>query len=143
MDSSSTLLGSIDYFNKKPLKKVSKAFLLHEETGTLLEISGRKNRFYLGKVNPKVTVDLDLSHLPDAEIVSRVHAIIYVEKDGFYLEDAGSLNGTYLNGENLQSGRKKLKSGDRITLGYYRAINLLFEIESAHPPQYTFKSLAN
>ncbi|MDB9434719.1 FHA domain-containing protein [Microcystis aeruginosa] len=122
---------------------MSKAFLLHEETGTLLEISGRKNLFYLGKVNPKVTVDLNLSHLPNAEIVSRVHAIIYVEEDGFYLEDAGSLNGTYLNGENLQSGRKKLKSGDRITLGYYRAINLLFEIESANPPQYTFKSLAN
>jgi pSer/pThr/pTyr-binding forkhead associated (FHA) protein len=121
---------------------VFKAFLLHEETGTLLEISGEKSRFYLGKANPKVTVDLDLSHLPDAEIISRVHAIIYVESDGFYLEDAGSLNGTYLNGENIQSGRKKLKSGDTITLGYYRAINLFFEIESADSPQYTFKSLA-
>lgn len=119
------------------------AFLLHEETETVWEIPTGKTRIYLGKRNQKIKIDLDFSELPDSSIISRVHAIVHVERDGFYLEDVGSLNGTSINGELLQDGRMKLHSGDRITFGSYQQINLLFEIESAEETLYHFQSLAD
>jgi len=48
--------------------------------------------------------------------ISRQHALILFLRDSFYVEDLGSLNGTYLNGRAL-SGRMPLKTGDHIALG--------------------------
>jgi len=45
--------------------------------------------------------------------VSRQHARIVRAPDGYYLEDLGSLNGTYVNGHRLEA-RTKLKDGDKI-----------------------------
>ncbi|GAB4571865.1 MAG: hypothetical protein Kow0077_09680 [Anaerolineae bacterium] len=38
--------------------------------------------------------------------VSRIHAALYRESDGFYLEDLSSSNGTFINGERLEVGRR-------------------------------------
>lgn len=62
--------------------------------------------------------------LPDPSI-SRLHARIVQEADGYYLEDMNSTNGTYKNGLRLQPYEKrKLEEGDEIGLGkkllYYR-----------------------
>lgn len=48
--------------------------------------------------------------------ISRLHAHLFCEEDGVYLEDAGSANGTYLNDEKLEK-KKKLKDQDLIRLG--------------------------
>jgi pSer/pThr/pTyr-binding forkhead associated (FHA) protein len=49
---------------------------------------------------------------------SRVHAIISLEGGEYRLMDAGSLNGTILNGVRLPTrGSVALKSGDRIEIG--------------------------
>ena len=56
--------------------------------------------------------------------VSRRHARLMREGEGYVLEDLGSSNGTYLNGERLV-GRRLLKSGDQIRLG--AAITLTYE----------------
>ena len=49
------------------------------------------------------------------ETVSRIHARITREGDGFYLEDMNSTNGTYRNGELLNyKERVKLEKNDRI-----------------------------
>ena len=45
--------------------------------------------------------------------VSRRHARLTREGEGYMLEDLGSSNGTYLNGERL-SERRLLKTGDQI-----------------------------
>ncbi len=45
--------------------------------------------------------------------VSRQHARIVRAPDGYYIEDLGSLNGTYINGHRLE-GRTKLKDGDKV-----------------------------
>lgn len=45
--------------------------------------------------------------------VSRQHARFVHASDGYYLEDLGSLNGTYVNGHRLE-GRIKLHDGDKI-----------------------------
>jgi len=54
----------------------------------------------------------------DDVTVSRKHAVL-VQKDGaFYIEDQGSLNGTYVNRRRTESGR--LENGDELQIGKYK-----------------------
>lgn len=48
--------------------------------------------------------------------VSHNHARIYMVNNQYVLEDLGSSNGTYLNGERL-NGRSYLQTGDSIAVG--------------------------
>ncbi|HET9587876.1 MAG TPA: FHA domain-containing protein [Anaerolineales bacterium] len=79
---------------------------------------------------PEIVIGRDPSvDLPVASpAVSRRHARFVREGDGYILEDLGSSNGTYLNGERL-AGRHPLKSGDEIRLG--QAVTLTYQ---APPP---------
>lgn len=54
----------------------------------------------------------------DDVTVSRKHAEIRRQADGFYVHDLGSLNGTYVNRERVDL--TKLASGDEIHVGRYR-----------------------
>lgn len=48
--------------------------------------------------------------------ISRMHAKLMKKPDGLYLLDLNSTNGTYLNGEIIESGRDyKLEEGDMVT----------------------------
>ena len=47
--------------------------------------------------------------------VSRDHALIVLEDDGFFLVDQGSKHGTFVNGERIQ--RQKLERNDRLEFG--------------------------
>lgn len=49
-------------------------------------------------------------------LASRKHAIIMMTNDSYYVIDLGSLNGTFVNGERIES-RVELKTGDKITIG--------------------------
>jgi pSer/pThr/pTyr-binding forkhead associated (FHA) protein len=50
--------------------------------------------------------------------VSRHHAVVTEEGDRWFLEDRGSFNGTFLNGQRIQAGAKvPLRHGDRIGFG--------------------------
>ena len=51
--------------------------------------------------------------------ISRNHCEIYADRDGYYVKDLGSTNGTYVNGNKIQ-GSIRLKEGSVITLGPYR-----------------------
>lgn len=53
--------------------------------------------------------------LPDDGYVSAEHAKIFWE-NGWFIEDAGSSNGTYVNNE-LLSARRRLAPSDLITIG--------------------------
>lgn len=53
---------------------------------------------------------------PQSHLVSRRHCAIVVEEDVAAVEDLGSTNGTFLNGEKIE-GRRPLKNGDRIKVG--------------------------
>lgn len=52
----------------------------------------------------------------DDTYVSQLHARVYKGEDGWYVEDIGSTNGTFLNGAQL-TGSRRVRRGDRIQLG--------------------------
>jgi serine phosphatase RsbU (regulator of sigma subunit) len=60
--------------------------------------------------------------------ISRAHAIIDRDADGFFVRDTGSRHGTYVNGMRITTTR--LRSNDRIALGTPDH-TLLFEINEA------------
>jgi pSer/pThr/pTyr-binding forkhead associated (FHA) protein len=70
-----------------------------------------QNTWVIGRDPCRVTLALSDRRL------SRCHAAVqYVPKEGFYLTDLGSSNGSYLNGELIRQATL-LKDGDRIRLG--------------------------
>jgi pSer/pThr/pTyr-binding forkhead associated (FHA) protein len=61
---------------------------------------------------------------PEAEVflddvtVSRNHALLVRRRDGLYVDDLGSLNGTYVNRRRIESHR--LQNGDELQVGKYK-----------------------
>ena len=54
----------------------------------------------------------------DDVTVSRNHALLVRRQDGYYIDDLGSLNGTYVNRRRIESHR--LDDGDEIQIGKYK-----------------------
>ena len=54
----------------------------------------------------------------DDVTVSRKHAVLVERDGGYYIEDQGSLNGTFLNRRRIESAR--LEDGDELQIGKYR-----------------------
>ena len=93
----------------------------------------------LHSINLETGREYVIGRIPQADIVvqhpsvSRMHAKIYVRDDGVYLEDLGSANGTFLNGERVQ-GVVKLSDGAVIQTGQRTVaepIVLIFEDPAA------------
>ena len=65
-----------------------------------------------------------IGRTPDAGVflddvtVSRNHALFVRRKEGLYIDDLGSLNGTYVNRRRIES--HKLDDGDEIQIGKYK-----------------------
>lgn len=76
--------------------------------------------------------EIDLEpHDPEAKI-SRRHAIIELSGNRIFLEDIGSLNGTFVNrGTRLKLGEKhELKDGDEVVIG-----KTFLRVEFDSPPR--------
>src|ERR1700745_2238384 len=56
--------------------------------------------------------------------VSRDHAQIILEAEGFFIVDQGSKHGTFVNGERIQ--RQKLERNDRLEFGARDSAYILF-----------------
>jgi pSer/pThr/pTyr-binding forkhead associated (FHA) protein len=54
----------------------------------------------------------------DDVTVSRDHALVVRRGDDWYLDDLGSLNGTYVNRQRIESQR--LDDGDELQVGKYK-----------------------
>ncbi|MBW4495058.1 MAG: FHA domain-containing protein [Oscillatoria princeps RMCB-10] len=109
--------------------QVQTAKLLHMQTNKELELPLHLSVIHIGKPNDRIPPDIDVSGFPHSEVVSRIHADIRVEGDGYYIEDVGSSNGTYVNNFPLPTGnRHRLRPGDRIALGKGDMVTFLFQI---------------
>ena len=80
-----------------------------------------------GRAGESFTIDEDrmsIGRTPDAAVflddvtVSRNHALLVRRQDGYYIDDLGSLNGTYVNRRRIES--HKLTDGDEIQVGKYK-----------------------
>ena len=107
----------------------AKAVLLHIQTGTKIEIAPNLTLIRIGKPNNQTPPDIDVSSFPNSEIVSRVHADIFLENNSYFIEDRGSSNGTYINHVSLPVGnRHLLKDSDRICLGKGDLVTFIFQL---------------
>lgn len=76
--------------------------------------------------NNELTIGRDISNdivISDVE-VSRKHARLLLQADGFVLEDMGSTNGTFVNGQRL-IGPHVLRPGEMVMLG--ENVSLIFQ----------------
>jgi len=106
--------------------------LIHCQSQEKLVLPSHKNIIRVGRYNGTFPVDVDLSHFEHSDIVSRLHFIIIVKEKGYFIEDAGSSNGTFVNAKEVQQGkpwRREIKSGDEIILGRNTQLKFSFEIE--------------
>ena len=77
--------------------------------GNQREVEISRTPFTLGRQGDNDLVLLDSR-------ISRRHARILKDHEGYLLEDTGSRHGTFVNGERVADSRR-LKSGDQISLG--------------------------
>jgi len=67
--------------------------------------------------------DFEIGRLPDAAIcmndnsVSRTHASVLLQENGWVIRDQGSSNGTFVNGTRVGRTGQKLRESDVITIG--------------------------
>ena len=54
--------------------------------------------------------------IPDDQFVSTVHARLFRRGEDLFVEDLGSRNGTFVNGQQVQAATK-LRRGDRVQFG--------------------------
>src|SRR5881409_1053009 len=100
-----------------------KIFLKFNEQ-VLKEIPLDKPRLTIGR---KPDNDLVI----DNPAVSGHHALIFSEEGVFFIEDLGSINGTFVNDAKIH--KEKLKNSDRVALGAHVLI-YQDEIAPASPP---------
>jgi len=65
----------------------------------------------------------------DDVTVSRRHAEFHREGDGFTVSDVGSLNGTYLNRERIETAQ--LSGGDEVQIGKFRLVYFAGDAEGS------------
>lgn len=80
-----------------------------------------------GRAGESFAVDgerMTIGRRPDCDVflddvtVSRDHALLVRRGDSWYLDDCGSLNGTYVNRSRIESQR--LEEGDEVQIGKYK-----------------------
>jgi pSer/pThr/pTyr-binding forkhead associated (FHA) protein len=91
------------------------------ESGALVIRSGGGR---VGQSFPLHDERMTIGRSPDAEVflddvtVSRDHAVLVKRSGAWYLDDSGSLNGTYVNRRRIDSHR--LEDGDELQIGKYK-----------------------
>jgi pSer/pThr/pTyr-binding forkhead associated (FHA) protein len=102
--------------------------LFHQQTKTSFDLPADYSNILIGKPHNNIIPEIDVSNLPDEDIVSRNHAKIHIDKNIYFIEDLGSSNGTVLNKTKLEPGKRySLKLGDKINLGQDKKVTFIFQ----------------
>jgi hypothetical protein len=97
---------------------------LEEVTGEGATLVIRSGGGRSGEAFPLGGERMTIGRSPEAEVflddvtVSRNHALLVRRRDGLYIDDLGSLNGTYVNRRRIES--HKLQDGDELQVGKYK-----------------------
>ena len=116
---------------------VTATYRIDDETGELVPVEiGRRSpgtgpalviRAGGGREGESFAVEgerMSIGRRPDCEVflddvtVSRDHALLISRGESWYLDDCGSLNGTYVNRSRIESHR--LEEGDEVQIGKYK-----------------------
>ncbi len=97
---------------------------------------GESNRFELKDRETTLGRHPECSIVVEAGAVSRYHAKVFAKDDLFFVEDSGSRNGTFLNGQ-LLTGPQTLTQGDRI-----RVSDVEFQFQDDVVPEFARASNA-
>jgi len=101
--------------------------LFHVQTDTSFALLPSLTTIRIGKPKSQYLGDINVSDLPNANFVSRLHAEIQIEKNIYYLVDVGSSNGTFLNNIRLEEKKRyPLNLGDKVDLGPGSKVTFLF-----------------
>ena len=101
------------------IQAVDPETVAHDATLVIRSGGGRS-----GETFPVDSERMRIGRSPDAEIflddvtASRNHALLVRRRDGLYIDDLGSLNGTYVNRKRIES--HKLVDGDELQIGKYK-----------------------
>ncbi len=94
------------------------------EDNSLFEFSGDET--LIGRYDPVTDLkpDVDLTSADIKRSVSRRHARIVRQGGGYFIsEEVGALNGTFVNGDKLETGRSHaIKDGDQVSLGMVKLV---------------------
>ena len=108
----------------RPLTKEDLNTIMRLADGTALLICTRGavsgSRYLLDEDEITVGRDPSSDILLDDSTVSRTHAVFRRINGNYSVIDAGSLNGTYVNRQRVDS--QELKNGDEIILGKFRLV---------------------
>lgn len=86
------------------------AFLSINRGGATENVAITQSSFIVGKLKEQV------DYLLDVKTISRLHAEISCIDDIYYIKDLNSKNGTFLNGERIESNKQyQLNNGDLVT----------------------------
>ena len=103
------------------LKAVDVEEVVSTEGGALVVRTGGGRA---GETFPIEGERVTIGRSPEANVflddvtVSRNHALLVKRRDGLYIDDLGSLNGTYVNRRRIES--HKLSGGDELQIGKYK-----------------------
>ena len=70
------------------------------------------NYIFIGRIDTNDFI------MPDY-FISRQHAVIEIKRDGYFLRDCGSINGTFLNGTQLEKKLVPLSDKDMASFAEY------------------------
>jgi hypothetical protein len=122
--------------HQKPDQATTATYVIDEQTGELRPVDVeqvaqrggalviRSGGGRVGQSFPMHGERMLIGRNPDAEIflddvtVSRDHAVLVHRQGGWFLDDSGSLNGTYVNRKRVDS--HKLEDGDELQVGKYK-----------------------
>ena len=95
---------------------------LEPGTGMLVVVRGPNagSRFLLDRERTSIGRHPESDIFLDDVTVSRRHAIVSQQGAGMIVEDNGSLNGTYVNGERVE--RRDLATGDELQIGRFKLL---------------------
>ena len=102
------------------LRPVDLDEMTHEGAALVIRSGGGRSGEAFNLVGERNTI----GRSPEAEVflddvtVSRNHALLVRRRDGLYIDDLGSLNGTYVNRRRIET--HKLTDGDELQIGKYK-----------------------